>query len=345
MRKTLNKLKIFANFASGRHVFDIAPSQVAMEVTNHCNLACTICPHSAMTRPRGLMPYEQFRRYVDQVARHADFMYLYGIGESLIHPDLDRMIDYAGGAGIYTYLSTNAMLMDEAWSRRLLGSRLQSITFAFDGHTKQQYERIRVKGRFETVIQNIKTFCRLKRQLGSRMHVVIQIVLTAEADGDPAEFSGLFTPEELRQVSQIRVKPFYDSFPERQDRGGPRRKCFFPWNFLFVYQDGRVGLCCADYDGDVILGDLRRQSCRQIWNSPRVREIRRACHRRQWESLPLCRACSLPDVSGFRASMLLASSLVPTGLARKLLPLYEKLRRRKGREGSAGGRGGEAAGK
>ena len=331
MRKTLNKLKIFANFVTGRHLFDIFPSQVALEVTNHCNLACTICPHGRMTRPKGLMPVESFKAYVDKVAPFAEFVYLYGIGESLIHPELPEMINYARQAGIYTYLSTNVMLMDEQWSRWLLESGLQSITFAFDGYTKEQYERIRIKGRFETVIENIKTFLRLKRQLGARMHTVIQIILTGPDNGGSGKFSDLFTPEELAEVSQIRVKPFYDSFP---DRGGPdargqaaghSHRCFFPWNFMFVYQDGRVGLCCVDYDGETILGDLNSQSCREIWNSQQVRGIRRACHRRRWESLPLCRACNVPEVSGFSSAMLLLSSLVPTGPARKLLPLYEKL--------------------
>lgn len=332
MRKTLNKLKIFANFAAGKHLFDIYPSQVAIELTNHCNLACTICPHARMTRPKGLMPLETFRRCVDQVKRHADFVYLYGIGESLIHPQLDAMIDTAHAAGLYTYLSTNAMLMDPDWARRLLSSKLRSITFAFDGHTKEQYERIRVRGHFETAIENIRTFLRLKRQMGIRMHVVIQIVLANPAERDAGDFGGLFAPEELAEVSQIRVKPFYDSFPAAGTEGaGPARRCFFPWNFMFVYQDGRVGLCCVDYDGGVILGDLKSQSAREVWNSPQVEGIRRALRRRDYAALPLCRPCTLPDVSGLRGSMLLASALVPTGAARKLLPLYERLFLQKGR--------------
>ena len=326
MRKTLNKLKTFANFVTGRHVFDIFPSQIALEVTNHCNLACTICPHSKMTRPQGLMPFDSFRMYVDKTARYADFAYLYGIGESLIHPDLDKMIDYAQDAGMYTYLSTNAALMDEQWSGRLLNSKLQSVTFAFDGYTKEQYERIRVKGCFETVIENIKTFLRLKRRLAPKMHVVIQIVLVESGDGAPGDFGGLFSKDELAQVSQIRVKPFYDSFPDREGKvSGLSHKCFFPWNSLFVYQDGRVGLCCVDYDGETILGDLNRQRSGEIWNSEQIKGIRRAYHLRQPQSLPLCRACRLPEISGFRTGMLLASSLVPTGVLRKLLPLYEKV--------------------
>ena len=330
MRKTLNKLKIFANFATGRHIFDIYPSQVALEVTNRCNLACVICPHGKMTRPKGLMPFEKFRTYVDKTARHAEFIYLYGIGESLLHPDLDKMIDYAQSAGIYTYLSTNAMPMDEKWSARLLTSRLKSLTFALDGFTKAQYEAIRVKGRFATVIENIRAFLRLKKQMRRRMHVVIQTVATDETPGDAGQLTGLFSDAELSQVSQIRVKPFYDSFPERRDEAcGLVRKCFFLWNFLFAYQDGRVGLCCVDYDGQTILGDLNEQDCREIWNSKRLREIRRAYHKRRSDALPLCRTCRLPEISGFGSCMLLASSLVPTGVSRKLLPLYEKLRLRK----------------
>ena len=36
-----------------------------------------------------------------------------------------------------------------------------------------------------------------------------------------------------------------------------------------------MSLCCADFDGRTILGDLRHSTIREIWNSETYRALRR----------------------------------------------------------------------
>ena len=43
--------------------------------------------------------------------------------------------------------------------------------------------------------------------------------------------------------------------------------CYRPWLTFTVLWDGRVSLCCADFDGRTILGDLRTSTIQEIWNS------------------------------------------------------------------------------
>jgi hypothetical protein len=68
--------------------------------------------------------------------------------------------------------------------------------------------------------------------------------------------------------------------------------CYRQWLTFTALWDGRVALCCADFDGRVILGDLRTSSIREIWNGEPYRKVRR-------EHLAsggpaTCRACDLP---------------------------------------------------
>jgi hypothetical protein len=53
-----------------------------------------------------------------------------------------------------------------------------------------------------------------------------------------------------------------------------------------------VALCCADFDGKVILGNLRDSTIETIWNAEAYRRVRR-------EHLgsggpDICRTCDLP---------------------------------------------------
>jgi hypothetical protein len=47
--------------------------------------------------------------------------------------------------------------------------------------------------------------------------------------------------------------------------------CYRLWLTFTVLWDGRVSLCCADFDGRNVLGDLRTSTIQEIWNSPLYR--------------------------------------------------------------------------
>ena len=48
---------------------------------------------------------------------------------------------------------------------------------------------------------------------------------------------------------------------------------------------------CGDVEGELILGDIKKESIRQIWSGKRAREIRQLHSRRQFESLRVCQVC------------------------------------------------------
>src|ERR1051325_1780175 len=57
-----------------------------------------------------------------------------------------------------------------------------------DGLTKETYEKVRVKGKFEEVLGNIERFLDLKHELGSDIEADIQIVRLSETDQEVADF-------------------------------------------------------------------------------------------------------------------------------------------------------------
>jgi radical SAM protein with 4Fe4S-binding SPASM domain len=68
--------------------------------------------------------------------------------------------------------------------------------------------------------------------------------------------------------------------------------CYRPWLTFTVLWDGRVSLCCADFDGKTILGDLNTSSIREIWNAAPYRDARR--QHLESGGPDICRACDLP---------------------------------------------------
>ena len=68
--------------------------------------------------------------------------------------------------------------------------------------------------------------------------------------------------------------------------------CYRIWLTFTVLWDGRVSLCCADFDGRHILGDLRSSTISEIWNSPAYLAVRR--QHLQDGGPEICRSCDLP---------------------------------------------------
>jgi radical SAM protein with 4Fe4S-binding SPASM domain len=68
--------------------------------------------------------------------------------------------------------------------------------------------------------------------------------------------------------------------------------CYRLWLTFTVLWDGRVSLCCADFDGRHVLGDLRTGTIREIWNSPAYRAVRR--QHLETGGPEICRSCDLP---------------------------------------------------
>lgn len=62
---------------------------------------------------------------------------------------------------------------------------------------------------------------------------------------------------------------------------------------MFVTYDGRVALCCQDYECQIELGDIRKQSLMEIWTGETLRNIRNLHLKREFDGIPICKACDV----------------------------------------------------
>ncbi len=306
---------------------DVAyPQEVVVELTNHCNLACVMCPHSTMKRPKGRMSEVLFQKIIDEISGQVELVYLYGTGETLLHKSFPDYTRYARERGVTTYISTNGMIMDEAAAHKLLDCGLDFLTVAMDGGVKETYERIRVKGNFDTLVQNIHTLLRVKKETGSKTRIALQMICMPENIHELDLFKALFTPEEHALLHQFRFKPLIETYNNLdQNARSNSRPCFWLWNMMSIYWDGDVPLCCTDADGTYHLGNVTGQSVLSIWRSEQMRRIRTAHRRVQYDQMPLCSSCGIPEQGYFNNATILGSILVSSAQLRKLVPLYERL--------------------
>ena len=72
-----------------------------------------MCPRHIYTFDNENMDLELYRKIVQDCKQYVEFIWPYGIGEPMIHPNIFEMIRLTREAGIRTGMSTNATLLDD----------------------------------------------------------------------------------------------------------------------------------------------------------------------------------------------------------------------------------------
>jgi radical SAM protein with 4Fe4S-binding SPASM domain len=78
---------------------------------------------------------------------------------------------------------------------------------------------------------------------------------------------------------------------QAQPYGENYHPCNWLWKSMAIYWDGRVASCCADFSGDQVIGDVKTQSLREIWNSEGLVNLRTLQVEARYKDAPLCSGC------------------------------------------------------
>ena len=82
--------------------------RVYLEITDECNLNCPFCSY-----PKGhsFMNYKDIEDHIRQIKEYCRYLYLHILGEPLLHPDLDEILDLLDEEKMSLQLVTNGILL------------------------------------------------------------------------------------------------------------------------------------------------------------------------------------------------------------------------------------------
>ncbi|MEW6745744.1 MAG: radical SAM protein [Planctomycetota bacterium] len=275
------------------------PRRVQIETTSKCNLRCGSCMHSFEgfeRRALGHMPFERFVHILNEIPGLEE-VELQGVGEPLLNPDVPRMIREAAFRHITVHTFTNGSRLDARLAGELIDAGLHSLTFSVDGATPAVFEFLRAGGRFEQVLQNIRTMLHVKRERGSELpncnfNTVVsrrnkdeigEIIELARSLGGirnvtfvklntliAPEWQGICLEEEEARALEDRYRGDHHGlevrFYFRAMNLAQRKACWWPLQWAYISVDGYVTPCCNYFDPKVLnLGNVFVQPFRDIW--------------------------------------------------------------------------------
>jgi radical SAM protein with 4Fe4S-binding SPASM domain len=142
------------------------PAHLIADVSNMCNLQCPLCPTGAGLpgRKKGMMPFSTFKKIIDETGKYLISIDLFNWGEPLLNDDIYEMIAFAHGHDIVTSVSTNFQHFTEGDAEKMISSGLDFLILSIDGASQESYEKYRVSGDFQRIIENISLIVRKKRE-------------------------------------------------------------------------------------------------------------------------------------------------------------------------------------
>lgn len=271
------------------------PPVFILDTISHCTLRCHMCPHKDLTRKKGIMSWDLYKKLIDEIAaKKPDArVWITFAGEGSILKDLPERIAYAKQAGLKdVVLNSNGTRLTREFSERLIKARLDVLMVGVDAATPETYAKLRIGGKFEETVANVLAYNELLEKYGKpgqRMNV--QFVQMPENSAELDAFVDFWNSKNI----DVKIKPMVSWINRREAanlmQSKERLPCYFTCGLMAITDTGRVALCGADLDCGTEMGDVSQRSIEEVWKD-RLQEVRLAHLEGKWDMLPeACKTC------------------------------------------------------
>jgi len=301
------------SYAFGGRLTSEFPSQVLMDITEVCNLACTHCPHPVFAKSEhyGGRHLDQAlnEKMIEEVRQHGQGRTQYirysSNGEPLVHPNGYDMIQAAvDHSGVYVTLTTNGKIMNEKRTQRLLESGVHLIDISIDAFKPETYAKIRVKGDLDVTRENVLRLIRWVRESKAKTKVVVSFVEQPQNTLEVVDFERYWKDQGADYVVIRRLHSCSGAVEVLADQRRKalsetkRRPCLYPWERIVVNARGDLAFCPSDWVHGSYVADYRKTTIFAEWQGAFYQALREAHLNNNYGKHAFCGNC--PDWASTR---------------------------------------------
>lgn len=295
-----------------------APYTMNINPSGICNFNCYFCP----TNNKKLKP--EYRRYLDsqqmmmsmetfnnavngikELEDQTKVIYLVGQGEPLLNPNIAYMVDTLKKENVCreVRIITNGTKLTSELARDLVNAGLDVLKVSVEALDSDGYKQIcGVDFDFNRLVENVETFYSISR--GSKTVLTTKILTDSLVNKDDLNrFYDIFEP--ISDYQEIRnVETYWPDFAFEVSRKGheltdisemgPGGICSGMFTEGNIQPNGDICLCRIDWAGNLILGNVNRDSFKKIWDSEERKRCLLANLDGKRDTLGICSKCAGP---------------------------------------------------
>lgn len=250
--------------------------KIYVEVTNVCNFSCSFCFKSF--RDKRFVSPEDFSATLVRVKPYTDYIYLHVLGEPLLHPQIELLLEIAHKQGFKVNLTTNGSLLRSKKKILELGYIRQYNVSLHDAAENVKKENL------DSYIDEVLDFA---SQEAERSYFSLR--LWNKGAEDVAMFNRFclnkindffcldITEKDLLETRNIKLAPHIFlqnaarfSWPGEKELNITNRGCYALKDHIAILSDGTVVPCCLDADASIPLGNILTENLEDILKKERV---------------------------------------------------------------------------
>jgi len=198
--------------------------------------------------PHGLITREIFSKCLDHVdsdqTKDYNHPIISGFGESLLHPEYDKLFEMAKNRNIFLRVHTNGLVLNEEKMRVMLENNLSTIEISI--HTKKSL--LAYKMAFDMI-----------QKINPNVIIYANVLTYNNNDFDVWEKEIKLSDDAMKCVKFINTHNWaLNDVPyTRESSEYWQKKCLFlKHNLVVIRWDGRMYTCCVDSEGDNYVGEV-----------------------------------------------------------------------------------------
>jgi radical SAM protein with 4Fe4S-binding SPASM domain len=268
----------FKNFSIKRKLSNVPP-HLLIEPVSACNLRCTMCfqvdkTFSSNSEFMGMMKFDLFKKIIDDAVNNSiHAITMASRGEPTLHPEFGKMLNYCKGKFFELKINSNATKLSKELIHSILTNDVTEMVFSVDSYTKENYEKIRVGGIFEQILDNIQEFKKIRDNEFPNSKCVTRVSGVKISDEqDPKKFKE-FWEKYVDEVVMVNMKHRWDTYHNQKEIMG-NGPCHILWEKMYIWYDGTCNPCDEDYKSELKIGSILEKSIKELWNSNEYKLLR-----------------------------------------------------------------------
>ncbi|MFX1363477.1 MAG: radical SAM/SPASM domain-containing protein [Promethearchaeota archaeon] len=280
------------------------PKSAGIGITNVCNLNCIMCNIKLAKVPPGYMDPRIFEIILKELKKiRINSVAIHTIGEPLMHKDIDQLFQIIKKNKIKIKFSTNGQLPERLIKLiHYYSNQIEFVRFSIDAAKPKTYEFIRKGANFKKLIKSLELVHKFNQnRINFNVSVKIDSILSLTNINEIPLFFKKYgkycKPESINFTLVNGLSPdtaYFKKafpFPNLIKKEVP---CSLPFNAVYFTNDGKVTLCCEDFNEELTVGNIKDNSLIKIWSNDYSSEIRRQHLSPETISITACKNCYGP---------------------------------------------------
>jgi len=281
------------------------PIHVAIDPVNICNHNCPMCffrkdseanLHIKRDTRGYVLDLEIIKNLFDEIKHHTKAITLVGGGDPIVHPHIEKIINYGNNCGFKIGMVSNGGIKKEIRD-------CEWIRISMDAATAKTYEYTHGSKDFNITLENIKEYIKNNKFVGvsfliypeNRHEVYDAAILAKDLGVKYIQYKPVYTDncgdehrpyytdvaDDIKRVKELqtndfKVLDFWDRVNDLTDRPKEYSTCGVQDYVTQIGADGEVYICCIyKYNVEYSFGNINNESFCEIWNGKMREKLRK----------------------------------------------------------------------